>query len=253
MINKGYSILLCCCLMCFTLSGAAMQTTEQPWKAWIEMNQDGENARITGQFRNDGTEKLNLSYKLTVEREAKSGRSTNHQQSDFEATPGTTTLLSEVNINVSKENYYRISLEVFKGKEKIAVDSLINGTQTNKVIPLSKHAKDEDLELDGLIINETRSKIGRDFYDVFYRSWLAPKEARDFVIRIRELPARGRIARISIEVNNEEVTQRVLQPRPEIIRSQARYAIRIVQQRLIARSAINKEIENEDQQGSGIF
>jgi len=230
-----------------------MQTTELPWKAWIEINKDGENARVIGQFRYDGTEKINLSYKLTVEREAKSGRSTNHQQSDFEATPGTTTLLSEVTINISDEDYYHISLEVFKGKEKIAVDSLINGTPVNKVTPPTKHAKDEDLELDGLIINETRSKIGRDFYDVFYRNWSAPKEARDFVIRVRELPARGRIARISIEVNNEEVTQRVLQPRAEIIKSQAFYAIRLVQQRLKARSAINKEIGNEDQQGSGIF
>lgn len=37
-----------------------------------------------------------------------------------------------------------------------------------------------DMEVDGLIMDETITKVGRDFYDLFYSSWSTPMNAKIF-------------------------------------------------------------------------
>ena len=77
------------------------------------------------------------------------------------------------------------------------------------------------LEIDGLILDETRSKIGRDFYEIFYNRWTPPSGAKDFLITIRELPGRGIGSRISIEVNENIILYRFLQPRNDLVEEEA--------------------------------
>lgn len=251
-LEKGKISIISFCLAYFWASLLTANTIDAPFKAWIELEHKSERARIVGKFRNDSNKDLNLSYKMTVVHQAKSGRSTNNQADQFNATPGITIALSEINVKLNSKDYYRILLEVYSGKNRIATDSLVNG-KLNKPQAKKINKVNEILELDGLIIDETRSKLGGDFYDLFYRNWSVPEGVKDFTIRVKELPARGRVARISIEVNNEEMTQRVLQPRAEIIESQAFRAIRIIQHKLKTRSEVNKELESQDQRGSGLF
>ena len=109
------------------------------------------------------------------------------------------------------------------------------------------------LEIGGLIIDDTRSKIGRDFYDVFYGKWNDPKNADSFTITIKEFPARGRISRISVEVDGNVVIERNVQPRLEIVELLAQQSVHVVQNYLSKRNELNKELESEDTQGTGIF
>jgi len=111
----------------------------------------------------------------------------------------------------------------------------------------------EELEISGLIIDETRSKTGRDFYDLFYRKWQAPTGAESFSIILKEYPTRGRVARIGIEVNGKLVFQPVLQPREEILEMRAGQAVNVVSKYVQDQKQLNAELESQDQSGSGIF
>ena len=82
------------------------------------------------------------------------------------------------------------------------------------------------VEIDGMIHDDTRSKIGRDFYDIFYANWQSPPEASHYSIRITEQPAPNLGTIIAVEVNNTETFRARLQPRYDFIEEASHYAIR---------------------------
>lgn len=83
------------------------------------------------------------------------------------------------------------------------------------------------LELDGLVMDETRSKIGRDFYDIFFQQWEAPPNSNNYTITISEKPTPSLGSFISVSVNDRQTFQYRLQPRYEIIEQVANYAVRV--------------------------
>jgi hypothetical protein len=81
------------------------------------------------------------------------------------------------------------------------------------------------MEIDGMVLDETRSKVGRDFYDVFYSSWQSPENASNFSIRIAEQPSPSLGTIIYVEVNDTETFRMRLQPRYDFIQQAGRYAV----------------------------
>lgn len=88
------------------------------------------------------------------------------------------------------------------------------------------------LEIDGMVIDETRSKVGRDFYDVFYQHWEPPSNASRYTITISELPAPGLGTVIYVKVNDTETFRYRLQPRYDFIQEAGRYAVSLTYQYL---------------------
>jgi hypothetical protein len=92
----------------------------------------------------------------------------------------------------------------------------------------SQHTEEEILlVLDGLVLDETRTKVGRDFYDIFYQNWQAPQDARNFTIRISEQPTPNLGTIISVSVNGTDTFRHRLQPRYEFIEEASQYAVRM--------------------------
>lgn len=80
-------------------------------------------------------------------------------------------------------------------------------------------------EIEGLVMDQTITKVGHDFYDEFFTKWEPPAEFGDYTIVIREKPARGTSTLISVEVNDNELLELPLQPRAEVIEEMAAYAL----------------------------
>lgn len=82
------------------------------------------------------------------------------------------------------------------------------------------------MEIDGMVLDETRSKVGRDFYDVFYSNWQSPDNASNFSIRIAEQPSPSLGTIIYVEVNDTEAFRMRIQPRFDFIKQAGQYAVR---------------------------
>ena len=125
------------------------------------------------------------------------------------------------------------------------------------VYPQSKNSSINNLstenfvEIEGLIVDETRTKIGRDFYDIFYNKWTA--NAKDFTITISEKPMPRLGALVSIKINDMDVFRDFVQPRWEAIEERAIAGIQRVKSYLENWEMIQNELQGEDMQGSGIF
>lgn len=109
-----------------------------------------------------------------------------------------------------------------------------------------------DLEVDGLIVDETITKIGRDFYDVFHRQWEAPPSAKNFTILIKERPTRGNGALIQVALNDELLFEQQLQPRFDVIEETASYVATGLYEYLL-RNHLQQQLEAEGRKEWEVF
>src|SRR5688572_20477127 len=62
----------------------------------------------------------------------------------------------------------------------------------DEVLKQQQHKRESSLgfEIDGIVVDETLTKTGRDFYDVFYSNWEAPPKVNNYSVTITERPLR---------------------------------------------------------------
>lgn len=105
-----------------------------------------------------------------------------------------------------------------------------------------KKANYNGLEFGGLVINETRSKMGSDFFNVFYKYWQAPKGAGNFILKISEQPIPSLGTLVSVKIDDYTVFKSRLQPRYEFIEKLAKQAVIVSYQRLQQRINTSNEL-----------
>ncbi len=132
-------------------------------------------------------------------------------------------------------------------------DLLQRAVQAMKEQAKVHQRRDPEMEIDGLIISQTLTKIGVDFYDLFYQRWTVPPSASGYEIRIEELPAPGFGTLIVVKVNETTVFQRVLQPRYDQLEDSADLAVSLTQRHVNDQQRLTQQLYEEDQQGTGIY
>jgi len=121
-------------------------------------------------------------------------------------------------------------------------DQQINSTQD----PL-------DLEIEEMIFDETITKVGRDFYDLFYTNWTNPTQIKDFSITIKERPMPGIGTQITVVIDDIEILQQFIQPNQEMIEMLSDYTVELVNQFMLNYQEIQAQLQSEDQAGTGIY
>ena len=96
------------------------------------------------------------------------------------------------------------------------------------------------INLSGLVVDETRSRLGRQFYDLFYSQWEAPRGAGGHTVKVEERPGLGRGSVVFVRIDDELVYGSRLQPRYSEIEQAAKaavyYATRHLQQQISSQS-----------------
>jgi len=122
-----------------------------------------------------------------------------------------------------------------------------------KVIKQPVKSNDVEIEIDGLLVDDTKTKAGKDFYDLFYNEWEAPADAKNYTITISEKPFRLTSTLIVISINEDIVYQAILQPRQDLVEAQAEEGIDITQNYLANYEEITKQLNGDDMAGTGIY
>jgi len=130
------------------------------------------------------------------------------------------------------------------------VEDTLQNTQYQQITPALDPL---DLEIDEMIFDETITKVGRDFYDIFYTNWSNPTQIKDFSITIKEMPMPGIGTQITLSIDDQEILQQFIRPNQELIEMLADYSVALVNQYLINYQEIQAELQNPDQAGTGIY
>ncbi|UOQ71670.1 curli production assembly/transport protein CsgE [Hymenobacter cellulosilyticus] len=135
-----------------------------------------------------------------------------------------------------------------------ALQLLLKATKKDSSQVATQRRRFRPTEIEGLVMDQTITKVGHDFYDAFYSIWEAPADAGDFTILIQEKPARGTSTLISVTVNDSELLELPLQPKPEVIEETASYAFEVTTQFLLqARNDSRLLEQNGNRQPAEVF
>ncbi len=122
-------------------------------------------------------------------------------------------------------------------------------------------------EVIAFIIDNTKTKLGRDFYEEFYRQWnglqldsLTTQRFKetvennsDLIIELEEIPSPGITNLVSIKIGELTVWQQFVQTRIDALEFQTGDAVKEVFQYFLSYQEIQNQLGSEDQMGSGIF
>lgn len=123
----------------------------------------------------------------------------------------------------------------------------------NQIVKQTDKSNDVEIEIDGLLVDDTKTKMGKDFYDLFYGNWEAPPGAKNFTITVSEKPFRLTSTLIVVSINENPVYQSVLQPRQDVVEALSYEAISTTQSYLANYEEIMKQLNGDDMAGSGIY
>ena len=90
----------------------------------------------------------------------------------------------------------------------------------------------ESYGISGLVVDETRTTIGRDFYAVFYEAWEAPEGSVNYTVVVEEQPVPSLGTRVIVRINDDVAFDTRLQPRYDQVREAALAAVMYAQRAL---------------------
>ncbi len=118
----------------------------------------------------------------------------------------------------------------------------------------SEEEEESNIELDGLIIDETRTHIGRKFYNLYCRDLNPPKQVKNYTIRIKEkILQGGSTFEFTIMLNDFVIVKERIRPRYDMLVKLSRFANARTVGYLNALDQIRRQLENEGLSGSGIY
>lgn len=184
-----------------------------------------------------------LNYLLVSIKKGENGNLSNNKQSGkFSINPGETKLLSEISVGLENKDALKAFLYIRdeQTQKLIYKDSLeINHDFFKKKI--SQVEKEEAFELKGLTIDDTKTKVGRDFYDMFYIQYNQIPDKSTSSIKISELPARGTSGQINIEIDDKVIYSFITNPSEDFLIEQLANTLRYIKEYNVRKNLIKNE------------
>lgn len=194
---------------------------------------------IAGSAYNKTEINKSLRYVLSVIKGNKeaTNKSKTDQEGRFILEPGMKKTLATTSINLEQEDRTIILLLIYDEEDKIVGKDrkILNGLEGEEdfvepeevadTSPDVKESKDDGFILKGMVIENTKTKAGSDFYDFFYSSYLARNINGEKIVKVVEELAIANNTMIQIKVEDDIVMQFILNPRNQYLEQMAEQAI----------------------------
>ncbi|CAI2767394.1 CsgE family curli-type amyloid fiber assembly protein [Flavobacterium collinsii] len=223
-MKKYLSILIIVFAIFFSESGFSQEVHIEV-KAKIEVKEIENLLAITGTAENLKSQFKNISYKLTVFKKNKknSNKSNNAQDGRVTLEPIQKVELSKTQVNFTPEDEIIILLLIYDEKnELIGKDRVVFGE--DKVSDAGKPIPVDGIEMIGIVANDTKTKLGNDFYDFFYAQYSKLRINTSKIVTVQEELTFGRTTKITILIDGEIVEEFISRPDEDFLKYMAESA-----------------------------
>ncbi len=207
--------------------------------AKIEIKGYGDIANVSGMAVNNTDVYKDLTYKMSVFRtEAETENFTkNDQESQFSLEPNETKELSSLNVNLSTKDKIVILLLIYEdervvGVSRVSYNEVKKNLKETEIIeertPSASEEEGDGIEIRGIVVDDTKTKFGRDFYEYFFTLYNNSGLNGDKIVKIFEKFGRARTTIIEVFVEDEMVFQFITRPKDDYLEAMARNSLRMV-------------------------
>ncbi|RDK84724.1 CsgE family curli-type amyloid fiber assembly protein [Marinirhabdus gelatinilytica] len=234
-------------LLCFFSGKAQDDASIESVQAKIDLSSNGEFFEIKGMALNTTQINQSLSYTLLVNKTdpETNNSNKNEQKGNFVLPAGERKILSTTKINASDKAKVILLLLLYDQDNAIVAKDriVLNGSEEDKL--KAKQALLEKAKLDqkeisedygntekdgvtllrGLVVEDTKTKPGRDFFTSFSLKYRDEKINGEKIVVIEEVLALGSNTKILVKVENEIVFQFFVNPRANYIEQMVDYAV----------------------------
>ncbi|WP_343607469.1 curli-like amyloid fiber formation chaperone CsgH [Chryseobacterium oranimense] len=236
-----YSLNLCTLLI--FLSTTVNGQEDKKVNAKIEKSILENQIRLKAVVTNNTSVYKELNYLLVSIKKGNAGNLSNNRQSGkFSINPNEVKILSEISVNLEQKDALKAFLYI-KDEETqklVAKDSL----EINTDLFRKKTAKVEEdavFELKGLTIDGTKTKVGKDFYDLFYIQYSQIPDKSNGAVTISELPLRGTSGQINIQIDDKVIYSFMTNPNEDYLKEQLAASLKYIKEFNAKKNLIKNE------------
>ena len=227
----------------FVSFNGASQIYNTQVEAKIDIESNSEFVEFTGSAFNKTEISQSLRYVLSVIRKDPQTKKSikNDQTNRIVLDSGRKQNLSKTTISANEMERVIILLLIYSvdntllGMDRIVV----NGNEAdrkaagenNVSAALSQdttHEEDDGVLLRGIVIEETKTKPGRDFYNLFYSDYLKYKINGEKIVTIKETLALANNTKIEVIAGDNKVLEFFVRPQPDYLKTLSEEAIKRV-------------------------
>lgn len=205
-------------LTVFFASEGYSQISNKEVRAKISLEEIEGNIKIIGTAENLTEIVQSMSYKLSVIKKNKNNnnQSNNAQEGLFTLDPNETKNLSTTQVNIGKEDEVIVLLLFYDSDKKlVGKDRIVIGEEEKKKdevkIPV------DGFELSGIISDDTKTKVGKDFYDFYYYIYNDKKINSKKIVTVSEELSFARNTKIIISIENNTIYEFLAKPDEEFL------------------------------------
>ncbi|KAA5531747.1 CsgE family curli-type amyloid fiber assembly protein [Paenimyroides baculatum] len=236
-MNKFTALLLFFSFL--SIVSVAQENRDSLIVAKIEVVQSENTLTFHPTVQNNGVYHYELDYLLLVKKtDANKNLSVSQQKGKFTLEPNQIESLSTTTINqTSKQKVTAILFIRDEVENRLITKDSIQIT-TKELRPI----KESSLSImKGIVVDDSKTKMGRDYYDLFYSTYNQYPTKFDFIINITELPHRGLSSIMQVKVDQDLILEFFTNPDEEFIKEQVATTF----QRLISYANHRGKLKNE--------
>jgi len=147
----------------------------------------------------------------------------NAQSGEFSLKPNERKNLATLKVNIKESDVLKLYFFIRKDMKLIAKDTAIVVSKIKKLE--TKPIAEETIEINGLVVEDVITKLGKDFYDFFYQEYNSSGSKYPFVINVIEKPLIGISSEVRIDIDDIIVYKMTTRPNEEYLQAAARQAI----------------------------
>jgi hypothetical protein len=206
--------------------------------AEIELDNSSEFIQVSGSAYNKTRINRSLSYVLSVIKTDPGGNvSKNDQSGRFVLQAGEKKKLSITTVDFDDKTKVIILLLVYDLDEKLLGKDriVLNEDSKDKKIVLkprensdvrTEFAKSDGVELRGIVLEETKTKPGRDFYTEYYSKYMYYSVNGPKIVTIKEELAIANNTMLQVKIDDEIIMEFIVRPQNDFIKGMADIAVR---------------------------
>ncbi|WP_320813993.1 CsgE family curli-type amyloid fiber assembly protein [Flavobacterium sp.] len=209
-------------------TGAFAQLTDKAFEAKVEIGNFDKMTSISGTVENLTNVYTNLSYKLSVIKNGNANNSSdNFQEGRFAINPNEKKTLSKTQINYEIGDNIIVLLLVYnEDNALVSKDWVIIGESTVGIISENIMKINAGIEVAGIISDETKTKTGKDFYELYFKKYNENRIVGNEIVTVDEKLDSDRASKIKIYISNNLIVEFITFDDEEYLNHMAELAVR---------------------------